>query len=371
LPEHDYAVVGAGIVGLAVARALLLREPAARVVVYEKERALAQHQSGRNSGVVHAGLYYPPGSLKATLCREGRRSLLAFADEQGIRYHVSGKLVVATSEGELPALTELHRRGLANGLAGLRELGPAELREVEPHVTGIRALHVPETAVIDFAQVTHALGRDVVARGGELRLGMEVRSLQALGAGRVITCCGVQSDRLAALSRGGRNRLRVSPFRGDFLVLSERASALVNAMIYPVPDPRLPFLGVHFTRRIDGEVWAGPNAVPVLGRRLLSPEMLRLAARHWRAGTGELWRAARPRAALRAMRRYLPDLRLEDLRRGPSGVRAQVVGRDGRLVDDFVYERIGNALHVLNAPSPAATAALAIAERVVDKLGAR
>jgi L-2-hydroxyglutarate oxidase LhgO len=366
VPEHDYAVVGAGIVGLAVARALLMREPDARVVVFEKEPELARHQSGRNSGVVHAGLYYAPGSLKARLCRAGREMLLAFADEQGIPHAMCGKLVVATRESERPALAELARRGAANGLRGLRELGPAELREIEPHVRGVRALHVPETAVIDFAAVTRALGRDVQRRGGELRLGVPVERLDALGARRVIVCAGLQAERLAARGRRtGRPPLRIVGFRGDFFVLSERAAALVNALIYPVPDPRLPFLGVHFTRRVDGEVWAGPNAVPVLGRGVLSREMARLGARFWRAGAGELWRAANRRAALRAMRRYLPALELADLRRGPSGVRAQGLGRDGRLVDDFVMERSGDVLHVLNAPSPAATAALAIAEHVL------
>ena len=330
-------MVGAGIVGLATARELLLRAPGSRVLVLERERELAVHQSGRNSGVVHSGLYYEPGSLKASLCRAGREALLRFADEQGIEYRLSGKLVVATTEAELPRLAELRRRGEANGLQGVRELGPAELREVEPHVTGIRALHVPETGVIDFAAVTRALARDVQRRGGELRLGADVTSLHDVPARRIVTCGGIRSDRLAALS--GPPRYRISPFRGDFFVLSDRAAALVRGLVYPVPDPRFPFLGVHFTRRIDGEVWAGPNAVPVLGRRLASREMRRLARRYWRTGAAELWRAASRRAALRDMRRYLPDLRLDDLRRGPSGVRAQVVDREGRLVDDFAFER--------------------------------
>jgi L-2-hydroxyglutarate oxidase len=359
--------VGAGIVGLAVARELLIRDPGARVTVFEKELELARHQSGRNSGVVHAGLYYAPGSLKATLCRAGREALLRFADEHGIPYRVCGKLVVATGDEELPRLAELHRRGLANGVQGLRELAPAEFAAIEPHVRGVRALHVPESAVIDFAAVTRALAEDVKRRGASLRLGHEVTDLRALGARQVITCAGVQSDRLAALS--GRPTHRISPFRGDFFVLSDRAAALVNGLVYPVPDPRFPFLGVHFTRRIDGQVWAGPNAVPVLGRRLASREMLRLVARHWRMGAGELRRAASPRAALRGMRRYLPGLTLADLERGPSGIRAQVVDRQGNLVDDFVIDQAPGVLHVVNAPSPAATASLAIAAHIVDRLG--
>lgn len=367
MPELDVAVVGAGIVGLAVARELLVREPAARVAVFEREPEPARHQSGTNSGVVHSGLYYGPGSLKARLCREGRERLLAFADEEGIPYRVCGKLVVATSEAELPALAELGRRGEANGLRGVRELGAAELREIEPHAVGVRALHVPETAVIDFAAVTRALALDVERRGGSVRLGHAVTGLGALGAARVVTCGGLGSERLAALT--GTPAYRITPFRGEFFVLSERAAGMVNGLIYPVPDARLPFLGVHFTRRLDGQVWAGPNAVPVLGRRVVAREMRRLARRHWRAGAGELWRAFSRRAALAQMRRYLPGLRLEDLRPGPSGVRAQVVDREGRLVDDFVFERTGPVLHVLNAPSPAATSALAIARHVADRLG--
>jgi L-2-hydroxyglutarate oxidase LhgO len=292
--------------------------------------------------------------------------MLRYAEEQEIACRTVGKLVVATTEAELPGLAELHRRGLANGLQGLRELGPGEFAEIEPHVRGLRALHVPETAVIDFAAVTRALAADVQARGGELRLGTEVTELGALDARQVITCGGLQSDRLAALT--GTPRFRISPFRGDFFVLAPRAAELVNGCVYPVPDPRFPFLGVHFTRRIDGAVWAGPNAVPVFGRRIASREMRRLMRRHWRTGAGELWRAANRRAALRGLRRYLPGLELADLQRGPSGIRAQVVDRDGRLVDDFVIEQAPGVLHVVNAPSPAATASLAIAAHVADQL---
>lgn len=366
MPERDYAVVGAGIVGLAVARELLVRRPGASVLVVDKERELARHQSGRNSGVLHSGLYYTPGSLKARLCRAGREAMLAYAAEQGIPYRMDGKLVVAIHERELAGLAELRRRGIANGLQGLRELEPAEFAEYEPEVRGIRALHVPETAVIDFAAVTRALAADVQARGAELRLGTEVTDLRDLGAGQVITCAGLQSDRLAALT--GTPRYRISPFRGDFFVLSPAAAERIRGCVYPVPDPRFPFLGVHFTRRIDGEVWAGPNAVPVFGRRIASPEMRKLMRRYWRTGAGELWRAANKRAALAGMRRYLPDLGLDDLRRGPSGVRAQVVDRTGSMVDDFVIEQAPGVLHVINAPSPAATASLAIAAHVVDQL---
>lgn len=349
-----------------MARELLLRHPGASLLVAEKEDRLAVHQSGSNSGVLHSGLYYAPGSLKATLCRAGRERMLAFAAEHDVPVRMDGKLVVATAERELPGLAELHRRGQSNGLQGLREIGPEEIAEIEPCVRGLRALHVPETAVIDFAEVTRVLAREVQRLGGEVRLGEEVRDLGALGARQVVTCGGLQADRLAALT--GRPSYRISPFRGDFFVLSEPAASWVRGLVYPVPDPRFPFLGVHFTRRIDGEVWAGPNAVPVFGRRLASREMRRLARRYWRTGMGELWRAANVRAALRDMQRYLPDLRREHLRRGPSGVRAQVVDRDGGLVDDFVVEEAPGVLHVVNAPSPAATASLAIAAHVADRI---
>jgi len=354
-------IVGGGIVGVALARALAARGD--DVTLLEKEARLAQHQTGHNSGVVHAGLYYAPGSLKARLCRAGRAALLRYAEERDIPCRVLGKLVVATAERELPALAELERRGTENGLQGLRAIGPDEMREIEPHVRGVRALHVPETASIDFAHVTRELARDVTERGGELRLGAEVTDAKALDAGRVVVCAGASAARLA------RAELRGVPFRGDFFVLSERAAALVRGHVYPVPDPRFPFLGVHFSRRVDDQVWAGPNAVPVLGRRLASPEMVRLARRYWRTGAGELWRAASLRASARRMRRYLPELRPSDLRRGTSGIRAQVVDRAGNLVDDFVFAREEHVLHVLNAPSPAATASLAIAAHVVDRLG--
>lgn len=366
MPERDYAVVGAGIVGLAVARELLIRHPGASLLVAEREREPALHQSGQNSGVLHSGLYYAPGSLKARLCRDGRERMLRFAEEHDIPVHIGGKLVVATDTSELGRLDDLHRRGTANGLQGLRMLAPEELGEFEPHARGVRALHVPETATIDFAEVTRTLARDVEQRGGTVRYGMHVTDLAALQARRVVTCAGTNADRMAALT--GVPLHRVIPFRGDFFVLHERSRRLVREMIYPVPDPRFPFLGVHFTRRIDGSVWVGPNAVANFGRHLVSREMRRLLRRYWRTGVGELYRAVSPRAALGQMRRYIPALEPADLERGPSGVRAQVVDREGKLVDDFVLQRAENTVHVLNAPSPAATASLAIAAHVVDQL---
>jgi L-2-hydroxyglutarate oxidase LhgO len=393
----DVLVIGAGLVGLATARAILLAHPDTTVVVLEKEQAIARHQSGRNSGVIHAGLYYAAGSLKAELCREGRERLLAYAAERGIEHRLTGKLVVAVDESELPRLDELRRRGEANGLQGLRELEQDEWHELEPHVTGIRALHVPETGVIDYRAVAQAYAEDVRRLGGSVELGVEVadivrrpdhvvvrtRTGRAFVAGRLVTCAGLQSDRIAALTGNGRTERRIAPFRGDYFVLTGEATSYVRGHVYPVPDPTFPFLGVHFTRRLDGEVWAGPNAVPSLAReqyRRLSfnprdaMEMVgfrglwRLARKHARTGLTEIVRDVFPRAALREMQRYIPALERRHIRLGPSGIRAQVLARDGALVDDFILERDGNVLHVVNAPSPAATASLAIAERLTRAL---
>ena len=374
----DLAVVGGGLVGMATARAFLERRPGARVLVLEKEPELGRHQSGRNSGVVHAGVYYEAGSLKATLCREGRDALLAFADERGITYAVRGKVIVATSEAELPRLAELRRRAQANGVRDVRTLNEAELAEIEPHVRGVRALHVPETAVIDFRVVLAALAEEVRERGGEVLLRQEVRRVEDLSAKRVVVCAGLQADRL---SRGSGHR--IAPFRGDFLVVAPPSAELVRGLVYPVPNPAFPFLGVHFTRRIDGAVWAGPNAVPSFAREryrrvsvnprdafdlLTSPGLWRLAHRYWRTGAGEVVRDIFLSAGVREMRRYFPDLDRRDISFGPAGIRAQVLARDGTLVDDFLLERRGHVLHVVNAPSPAATACLAIGSRVADEL---
>jgi (S)-2-hydroxyglutarate dehydrogenase len=397
--RFDCAVVGGGLLGLATARALLERDPDLRVVVLEKERELALHQSGRNSGVVHAGLYYAPGSLKAALCREGRELLLRFADEYRIPFRQYGKLVVATGEHERPRLEELARRGRANGIVGLREVDREELRELEPHVAAAAGLHVPETGIVDFRRVAAAYGDDVRSRGCEIRFGATVTELaerkglavlRLAGGGEVAAaaaavCAGVHSDRLARASGGRAGGHRIAPFRGRYFTLSARARALVRGLVYPVPDPRFPFLGVHFTPRHDGEVWAGPNAVLALDREgygrinvrlgdvyaLASyPGTWRLARRYPRTGARELWRHLVRRAAVAEMRRYLPELRAEDVLPGPSGIRAQLLARDGSLVDDFVFERRGRVLHVVNAPSPGATASLAIGRRIAAELRA-
>ncbi len=395
--DYDITVVGAGLVGLATARELLLRRPSLRLAVLEKECEPACHQSGRNSGVVHAGLYYAAGSLKAQLCREGRERLLGFADQHGIPYRLSGKLVVAVDETELPRLVELHRRGTVNGLHGLRELSGHELRQIEPRVAGVKALHVPETGVIDFRLVAHALAKEVRRLSGNILFDREVTKIERRGSlhritmrsgdvlqtRTIVACAGLQADRIAALTGMRPRDYRIAPFRGDFFVLTPEASSLVRGLIYPVPDPAFPFLGVHFTRRIDDAVWAGPNAVPALAREGYSrmkinlrdtkelaayPGLWRLGRRYFRTGALEIWRDMSKRAAVRQMRRYLPDLEPGHVAFGPCGIRAQILARDGTLIDDFMLERDGDVLHVLNAPSPAATASLAIGARLAQQL---
>jgi len=387
-------VVGAGIVGLATAREVLLRDPSADVVVVDKEDAVGAHQTSHNSGVIHSGVYYPPGSAKAELCVSGARAMLRFCEEHGIPVRVDGKLIVAIDETELGPLAELERRASANGVPELRRLGPAEITDVEPHAHGVAALHVPGTAVTDFGAVARALADDVVSRGAQLQFGFPVSSITGDDAGvtvrsgdgrvieakRGIACAGLQSDRLA----GYPADVRILPFRGSYYGLGPRAAPLVRSMIYPVPDPRFPFLGTHFTRHVDDTVSCGPNAILALAREEYSRWSFsaadtwdslrfagswRLARRHWSTGVRELADELSKRRALRQARRYLPDLGEGDLENGDAlGIRAQAVDRGGNLLGDFVLRRTGPLLHVLNAPSPAATASLAIAERIVDRI---
>ncbi|HEY3336403.1 MAG TPA: L-2-hydroxyglutarate oxidase [Candidatus Limnocylindrales bacterium] len=390
----DVAIIGAGIVGLSTALRLLEARPGLRVVVLEREDRVAAHQSGHNSGVVHAGLYYAPGSAKALLCREGKALLERYCEAHAIPIEFPGKLVVALSDAELPRLAALRERGLANGVDGLEEVAPARLRELEPHAAGIRALWSPRTGITDFARVTNAFADDVLGRGGmiELRRGVGgIRRIPSgdlllktargdLRAGAVIACAGLWADRVAAATGDdGLQSPRIVPFRGDYYTLTPDARPLVRGLIYPVPDPRFPFLGVHFTRRIDGEVWAGPNAVPAARRdgyrrrdvslrdlsgTLAYPGFMRLARRYWRTGIAELWRDVRRPVFAAELRRYLPALRDDQLVFGPSGVRAQALARDGTLVDDFDLARRDRIIHVRNAPSPAATSSLAIGGRL-------
>ncbi len=393
---HDVAVVGAGLIGLATAYRLLEAKPGLRVVVLDKEPELARHQSGRNSGVIHAGLYYVPGSLKAKLCREGREALIQFADERKIPYRLCGKLVVALDESELTRLEDLKRRGLENGLQGMTEVGPDGIRELEPHAAGIRALHVPETGIIDFRRVAMGYADEVRRRGGKIVLGAQVVGLERRNGGRrlsladgrrleaanIISCAGLQSDRVAALTGSAPSGYRIVPFRGDYYTLTPEAATLVNGLIYPVPDPSFPFLGVHFTRRIDGAVWAGPNAVPALAREgygraklnlrdvgamIAFPGFRRIARQYLRTGAAEVWRDMVKSAFVKELRRYVPAVRASQMYFGPSGIRAQCMSSDGKLVDDFLLEEGDGVLHVLNAPSPGATASLAIGRELAER----
>jgi (S)-2-hydroxyglutarate dehydrogenase len=394
-PPADVAVIGGGILGLATARALVHRRPGARVVVVEAERELGLHQTGRSSGVVHRGLYYAPASQKARLCVEGAAALLAYCDERQIPYRVCGKVVVATSAAEVPRLEELHRRGLANGVPGLAVIGPERLRELEPHAAGVRALHSPATAIVDFAAVARAYAADVVAAGGGVRTASEVSGIRRRGgtvllatsrgdveARRVVACAGVHADRVAALS-GGAREPRIVPFRGDYWLLRPEARRLVNALLYPVPDPSFPFLGVHFTARLDGSVLLGPNAVLAFARdgyrrtqlrprdlwdALSAPGFRRLARRHWRTGAGELLRDWSLRLLAREARKLVPELDVGDLLPGPAGIRAQALARDGSLIDDFVFDGDDRIVHVRNAPSPGATSSLAIGDEIAARV---
>ncbi len=393
-PERvDVAVVGAGIVGLATALRLLEQRPGLRLAVLEREAVVGAHQSGHNSGVVHAGLYYAPGSQKALLCREGKGLVERYCEARGIPIGWPGKLVVALDEAELPRLASLKERGLANGVDGLEEVGPERIREIEPHVRGIRALWSPRTGITDFAQVTRAYAEDVRARGGWVELSRPVTAIERrpdamvletprgpVQARAVIACAGLWADRVAALTGDRRSDSpAIIPFRGDYYTLTADAAPLVRGLVYPVPDPRFPFLGVHFTRRVDGQVWAGPNAVLAfrrtgyrrrdvsardLAEALGNPGFRRLARRFWRTGAAEMWRDWSKRAFLGELQRYLPELRADQIRFGPSGVRAQALGRDGTLVDDFDLAGGDRVLHVRNAPSPAATSSLAIGARL-------
>lgn len=381
----DVAIVGGGIVGLATARAL---GPRPRVVVLEAEPRLAAHQSGRNSGVLHSGLYYEPGSAKARLCVAGRAAMLAFCERHAIPYEMCGKFVVATSPDEVTRLDPLAERGRANGLTGVRRLAPDELRTHEPNVAGLAALHVPETSIVDFARVVAALADEVRAAGGRVALGARLLACRrtadglvlettagAVHAAHLVNCAGLHSDRVARRC-GVAPGLAIVPFRGDFWFVRR---PLVRGLVYPMPDPAFPFLGVHFTRRIDGTLEAGPNAVLALAREgyrrtSVAPRDVaalaayagtwRLVARHWRAGLGELWRSLSKRAFVAALRRLVPSLDAADLAPGGTGVRAQAVLRDGTLVDDFRIAEAEGMIHVLNAPSPAATASLAIGETI-------
>ncbi len=396
MSRDTIGVVGAGIVGLAIARHLQEMRPEARITVLEKEAAVAQHQTGHNSGVVHAGLYYQPGSLKAELCRRGATRLRTYCADRGLPFEVCGKLVIAAAENEVPGLKEIQRRAEINQVPGLRWLDAPEITSIEPFARGFAALHSPATAITDFVAISDSLAADVRSAGGEVRLSTEVTRVaptvdgvqltasngEEFRFGHVILCAGLQSDRLASIA-GDQREPAILPFRGEYLKLVPGRTGLVRGLIYPVPDPSYPFLGVHFTRRVDGSVDIGPNAVLAtaregyrrrdVSRRDLRaifgyPGFWRVARQHWRMGISEVAGSASTRVFLNRARAYVPALGTSDVVRGGAGVRAQAVDRSGRLVDDFRIHRVGHVTALRNAPSPAATSALAIAEYVARQI---
>jgi len=395
--RHDVIIVGGGIVGLAVALEITRRFPRLSLLLLEKENRVGQHQSSHNSGVIHSGIYYKPGSLKAKLCVEGAHAMVEFCRAHCIPHQVCGKVIVATHEDEFQRLEELRRRGEANGLTGVRSIGPEQLWEIEPHATGLRALVVPSTGITDYAAVCAKYSELIHAQGGTILTSTAVTGLQqrtgvvvvetsgpALSTTHLINCAGLFSDRISRMA-GEKPDVIIAPFRGEYYDLIPERSSLVRALIYPVPDPRFPFLGVHFTRRVSGSVDAGPNAVLAFRREgyrrtdfnlhdlassLIFPGFWRMAAKHWRSGLDEFHRSFSKPAFVRALQRLVPEVREQDLVPGGSGVRAQAVRRDGTLVDDFQFVPSGKMLHVLNVPSPAATASLPIG-RVIGDMAAQ
>ena len=391
----DVTIVGGGIVGLSTALHAARRNPGSKIVVVEKESRLAFHQTGHNSGVIHSGLYYKPGSLKARLCVEGYSALLDFCRLHDIAHEVCGKVVVATSERERPQLDELAGRASANGLDGVRRLTAADIRAIEPHCTGIDGLFVPHTGIVDYTDVAEMMAGEAQDLGVTIRTGTTVHDISLRSGSaivsttsgewesdRVITCAGLHSDRIARTTENDLD-VRIVPFRGEYFELTPQAEGLVKNLIYPVPDPAFPFLGVHFTRMITGGVECGPNAVLALAREgytkttmnprdlaetIAWPGFRRVARRYWRTGIGEMYRSISKAAFVRALQRLVPDVRSDHLVGAPAGVRAQACHRDGSLLDDFALRGSGRVVHVCNAPSPAATASLAIGRYVVDSV---
>jgi (S)-2-hydroxyglutarate dehydrogenase len=395
--RYSVIIIGGGVVGLGVALEITRRFPHLRLILLEKEDRVARHQSGHNSGVIHSGVYYKPGSLKARLCVTGAAAMVEFCREHRIAHNVCGKVIVATHADELPRLNELRQRGEANGLTGLRMIGPEELREIEPHATGLRALVVPSTGITDYARVCEKYAELISAAGGTVLLSASATGIRRMAdeivvetsrgsfsSAALINCAGLFSDRISQMA-GDDPGVMIVPFRGEYYDLVPERAALVKALIYPVPNPRFPFLGVHFTRRITGRVDAGPNAVFALAREgyrhtdinlrdLASaatfPGFWRMAGKHWRNALDEWHRSLSKPAFVRALQRLLPEVGEKDLVPGGSGVRAQALKPDGSLVDDFQFVPSGKILHVLNVPSPAATASLTIGKTIVDTAAA-
>jgi (S)-2-hydroxyglutarate dehydrogenase len=389
---YDVAIIGGGIVGLATARALLERSPSLSLVICEKESELGTHQTGHNSGVIHSGIYYKPGSYKAKLCVEGARLAVEFCDANGIKYDRCGKVIVATSQEELPRLRTLYERGIANGVPGVTMIDAERVREIEPHVRALSGIHSPNTAIVDWGEVATAFGRDLTNRGVTIERNFPVSAITRVRGGglavsttqhsitarKLVNCAGLYSDVVARMA-GAEPEVQIVPFRGEYYMLRPESEHLVHGLIYPVPDPEFPFLGVHFTRTIHGEVEAGPNAVLALARegygwsRARPTEFLgtlryrgfwSMARKYWRTGAYEVYRSLSKAAFVKALQRLVPELKPEDIKPGGSGVRAQAVRPDGSLVDDFSIASSPDAIHVLNAPSPAATASLAIGRHI-------
>ena len=393
--KYDFIIVGGGIVGLATALRILEANPGKKLLLLEKESSLGQHQTGHNSGVLHAGLYYKPGSLKAKLAVEGLRQMVVFCQRHGVSHEQCGKIVVATEPDELPRLEKLMERGVANGLKGLRKLSPEQIREIEPYAAGLAAIHVPEEGIVDYAGVVEAMAKEIKALGGEIRNGERVDRLKEAGGiwrvetssetyetKQVVACTGLHSDRVA-LRSGMKPTAKIIPFRGEYYMIRKERQFLVRNLIYPVPDPQFPFLGVHFTRMVKGGVEAGPNAVLAMAREgytwgdinimdlaesLSFPGLWKFMLKYPSICSYEIWRSINRREFCRSLQKLVPEICEQDLETGSAGVRAQAMSSDGSLVEDFSFVEEPGILHVVNAPSPAATASLAIGEYVARRL---
>lgn len=397
MARTDVIVLGGGIVGLATAYRISQRFPDKTIRLIEKEATLAFHQTGRNSGVLHSGIYYKPGTLRATNCRTGKQAMEAFCAEHGIAYEICGKVIVAVIESELPNLQRIYERGQANGVR-CEVIGAERLKEIEPHVAGVKAIHVPEAGIVDYVGVCEKLGELLRKQGAELNLSTKVVGMRSMSNGMVVStnrgdfecgyvvnCTGLFADRVTKLS-GQTPDAQVVPFRGEYFELHKEAEHLCRALIYPVPDPKFPFLGVHFTKMVKGGVECGPNAVLAFAREgytksvinlrdlaesLTYSGFLKMASRHWRTGCGEMWRSFSKAAFVKALQRLIPEIRSEHLDAAPAGVRAQALGRDGNLLDDFLIQSTDRVVNIINAPSPAATAALNVGTLIVDQLAAK
>lgn len=391
---NSHVIIGAGIVGLSATYQLLEKLPDAKILLIEKENGVAKHQTGNNSGVIHSGIYYKPGSLKAVNCRRGYKMLIDFCDEHKVKYDLCGKVIVATNESELPQLEKIYSRGIENGLENLKKLDEAQLKEYEPNVNGIAGIHVPQTGIIDFKDVCDKLYELLKQKGVEFRFGESVINIEnnksidvttnksIYSTEYLITCAGLYSDELASMTEKNID-FRIIPFRGEYYKLKDNSKHLVNNLIYPVPDPAFPFLGVHFTRMINGDVECGPNAVFAFKKEgykktsfslsdslhsLLWPGFLKVASRYWKTGMGEFYRSFSKPAFVKALQKLIPAIRQEHLVPGGAGVRAQACKKDGGLMDDFYILENENIFHVCNAPSPAATSSLSIGEFIADKV---